>query len=132
MINKKVLLLLVILLVAGCTSGPFQKIYSNTGEPVPESAIKEAETALERRESLFIKKNGFSKENLAQAGLIILPEDGSRPYDRFRGRLMFPICDESGRVIAFSGRIMTEDKKAAKYVNSPETPLYNKSNVQKQ
>jgi DNA primase len=50
-------------------------------------------------------------------------------YDRFRGRLMFPICDEQGRVIGFSGRILSGDEKTAKYVNSPETPIFTKSRV---
>ena len=50
-------------------------------------------------------------------------------YDRFRGRLMFPICDEQGRVIGFSGRVLAGDEKTAKYVNSPETPIFNKSKV---
>ena len=52
-----------------------------------------------------------------------------RYYDRFRGRLMFPICDEQGRVIGFSGRILSGDEKTAKYVNSPETPIFTKSKV---
>ena len=60
--------------------------------------------------------------------------DGSRPaavryYDRFRGRLMFPICNEQGRVVAFSGRVLSGDEKTAKYVNSPETPIFTKSKV---
>lgn len=63
-----------------------------------------------------------------QGGLIIRRDDGGY-YDRFRGRLMFPICDEQGRVIAFSGRILEADDKTAKYVNSPETPLFTKSKV---
>jgi DNA primase len=50
-------------------------------------------------------------------------------YDRFRGRLMFPICDEQGRVIGFSGRILSGDEKTAKYVNSPETAIFTKSKV---
>jgi DNA primase len=50
-------------------------------------------------------------------------------YDRFRGRIMFPIFDSSGRVIAFSGRILHDDGKSAKYLNSPDTPLYDKSLV---
>jgi DNA primase len=52
-----------------------------------------------------------------------------RYYDRFRGRLMFPICDEQGRVIGFSGRVLSGDEKTAKYVNSPETPIFTKSKV---
>jgi DNA primase len=54
---------------------------------------------------------------------------GVRYYDRFRGRLMFPICDEQGRVIGFSGRVLAGDEKTAKYVNSPETAIFNKSKV---
>ncbi len=50
-------------------------------------------------------------------------------YDRFRGRLIFPICDEQGRVIGFSGRVLSGDEKTAKYVNSPETPIFIKSKV---
>jgi DNA primase len=50
-------------------------------------------------------------------------------YDRFRGRLIFPICDEQGRVIGFSGRVLSGDEKTAKYVNSPETPIFTKSKV---
>ena len=52
-----------------------------------------------------------------------------RYYDRFRGRLMFPICDEQGRVVGFSGRILSGDEKTAKYVNSPETPIFTKSKI---
>lgn len=65
---------------------------------------------------------------LEKAGLVIPREGGDGYYDRFRGRLMFPICDEQGRVIAFSGRILT-DEKTAKYVNSPETPIFTKGKV---
>ncbi len=66
-----------------------------------------------------------------KAGLIIRKEGTGAPhfYDRFRGRLMFPICDEQGRVIAFSGRVLSGDEKTAKYVNSPETPIFTKGKV---
>ncbi|HEY2952149.1 MAG TPA: DNA primase [Verrucomicrobiae bacterium] len=64
-----------------------------------------------------------------KAGLIIRKEASDRYYDRFRGRLMFPICDEQGRVIGFSGRILAGDEKTAKYVNSPETPIFTKGKV---
>jgi DNA primase len=64
-----------------------------------------------------------------KAGLIIRKEGTDRFYDRFRGRLMFPICDEQGRVIGFSGRVLSGDEKTAKYVNSPETPIFTKSKV---
>jgi DNA primase len=52
-----------------------------------------------------------------------------RYYDRFRGRLMFPICNEQGRVVAFSGRVLPGDESPAKYVNSPETPIFTKSKI---
>ncbi len=64
-----------------------------------------------------------------QAGLILRKEGTDRYYDRFRGRLIFPICDEQGRVIGFSGRVLSGDEKAAKYVNSPETPIFTKGKV---
>jgi len=105
----------------------------------------------------WAKSKGHSLEMMEKAGLIIAKmedagqrvedrgqrtEDGGptsdlrpptsvprRYYDRFRGRLMFPICDEQSRVIGFSGRILSGDEKTAKYVNSPETPIFTKSKV---
>jgi DNA primase len=61
-----------------------------------------------------------------EAGLTIAGEDIDVPYDRFRDRLMFPILDPRGRVIAFGGRTLQKDFKGAKYLNSPETPLFHK------
>ena len=66
---------------------------------------------------------------MEQAGLIVRKEGGDHYYDRFRGRLIFPICDEQGRVIGFSGRMLSGDEKTAKYVNSPETPIFTKGKV---
>lgn len=63
------------------------------------------------------------------AGLVIRKEETGSRYDRFRGRLIFPITDEQGRVIGFSGRLLDPDAKAAKYVNSPETPIFHKGKV---
>src|SRR5262249_21863491 len=77
----------------------------------------------------WAKSTGYELTLMETAGLIIRKEEDSRFYDRFRGRLMFPICDEQGRVIAFSGRILTGDEKTAKYVNSPETPIFTKGKV---
>ena len=74
----------------------------------------------------------WSDRLLEKAGLIKSKSEESTPgnfYDRFRGRIMFPITDSSGRVIAFSGRILADDGKSAKYLNSPDTPLYDKSSV---
>jgi len=64
-----------------------------------------------------------------QAGLIIQRDGGEGHYDRFRGRLIFPISDEQGRVIGFSGRVLDPAAKTAKYVNSPETPIFTKGRV---
>ncbi|MEK7157479.1 MAG: DNA primase [Patescibacteria group bacterium] len=72
-----------------------------------------------------LKSKGFSDIEMEKAGLI--KRDGERFYDRFRGRVTFPIFDSSGRVIAFSGRILHDDGKSAKYLNSPETELFSKS-----
>lgn len=77
---------------------------------------------------LLIKK-GFSKENLLEVGLIKKVADEVKYYDTFRNRIMFPICDTNGRVIAFSGRALKNDDKTPKYLNSPETKLFYKSEV---
>jgi DNA primase len=72
---------------------------------------------------------GYELATMEKAGLILKKEDTDRYYDRFRGRLIFPICDEQGRVIGFSGRALSGDEKTAKYVNSPETAIFMKSKV---
>jgi DNA primase len=74
-----------------------------------------------------MEAKGFAKDELLKAGLIKGAEAGKEPYDLFRNRIMFPICDPSGRVVAYSGRILAKNSEAPKYVNSPETELYNKS-----
>jgi DNA primase len=66
---------------------------------------------------------------MEQSGLVIRNEESSRYYDRFRGRLMFPICDEQGRIIGFSGRVLQSGDQGAKYVNSPETAIFKKGRV---
>jgi DNA primase len=81
-----------------------------------------------------LKTKGFHDEEIERAGLTKSPEGEKRPYDRFRGRVMFPIFDGSGRVVAFSGRVFGHQQNqdgtdVAKYINSPETPLYNKSAI---
>jgi len=73
-------------------------------------------------------KKGYSQEILLKSGLIIENEQG-KIYDRFRGRIIFPIHNQTGKVIAFGGRILTKNKNLPKYINSPETELYAKSNV---
>ena len=68
---------------------------------------------------------GFPREKLVTAGLVGVPEGGGTPYDRFRGRIMFPIRDPRGRAIAFGARAIAPGQEP-KYLNSPETPLFDK------
>ncbi len=90
----------------------------------------------------FLRTKGFADSDMEKAGLIkrsdaeIQAGTSREPYDRFRGRVMFPIFDSGGRVIGFSGRILVEDMPTGrqviippKYLNSPETPLFNKSTL---
>ena len=77
----------------------------------------------------WAKSKDYDLALVEKAGLILKREGSEGHYDRFRGRLMFPICDEQGRVIGFSGRVLSGDEKTAKYVNSPETPIFTKSKV---
>jgi DNA primase len=81
--------------------------------------------APDRRDALkaALLRDGFAEERLVEAGLLIRPDEGNT-YDRFRGRVMFPIQDRRGQVIAFGGRILGDGEP--KYLNSPETPLFHK------
>lgn len=74
-----------------------------------------------------LAKGGFSRAEMIAAGMVIAGDDIPEPYDRFRHRVMFPICDLKGRVVAFGGRALDPDAPA-KYLNSPETPLFHKGN----
>jgi len=76
-----------------------------------------------------LMQQGASAKRLIEAGLLIEPEDAGRdPWDRFRNRIMFPIHDSRGRLVAFGGRAMEKDAKA-KYLNSPETPIFQKGQL---
>jgi DNA primase len=79
----------------------------------PESGLK-----------AFLLSKGYSLPLLIEAGLLIRPDDGREPYERFRRRLIFPIQDVKGRIIGFGGRII--DQGEPKYLNSPDTPLFHK------
>ncbi|WP_299164105.1 DNA primase [uncultured Eudoraea sp.] len=79
-------------------------------------------------------EEGYQQEFLQKTGLTIVKEDVNMPgvskkFDRFKGRVMFPIHSMSGRVLGFGGRILSNEKKAAKYLNSPESEIYHKSKV---
>lgn len=68
-------------------------------------------------------------QEIEKTGLIIRKENELKYFDRFRGRIMFPVFDETGHVIAFSGRILEKHENEAKYMNSPESPIFQKSHV---
>jgi len=76
-----------------------------------------------------LTEKGYNDAQMLKAGLIKKTDGGKEPYDVFRNRIMFPICDTSGRVVAFSGRTLSKDKETPKYVNSPETELFQKSDI---
>jgi DNA primase len=82
--------------------------------------------------SQWARNEGYRRRELLSSGLVKLRDEergDGEFYDRFRGRLMFPICNDVGEVIAFSGRVLAADATAAKYINSPETPLFRKGRV---
>ena len=96
---------------------------------VNEASIKHFRIGFSSNNHGGLKKalggEGISDQLMIEAGLLIQPDDPSRPsYDRFRGRVMFPITDRQGRIIAFGGRILGDGEP--KYLNSPETPLFHK------
>ena len=75
----------------------------------------------------YLKSKNIEEETILVNGLIATNENGSKKYDKFRNRIIFPIFDTGGKVIAFGGRIMDSNSKAPKYLNSPETDLFKKS-----
>jgi DNA primase len=84
----------------------------------------------------WARAQGYDERELVASGLIKTKDDDQTSnlnprtsYDRFRGRIMFPICNDVGEVIAFSGRLLKEEEGAAKYLNSPETELFRKGNL---
>lgn len=84
----------------------------------------------------WARGQGYDARELVESGLVKTKDDDQTSnlnprtaYDRFRGRIMFPICNDVGEVIAFSGRLLKDEQGAAKYLNSPETPLFRKANV---
>ncbi len=97
---------------------------------INESMIKKFHLgyALERKDDLLNKAiaAGFKEKYLVDTGLCIKTDDG-RVYDRFKGRVIYPVHSLSGRVVAFGGRTLSKEKTVAKYVNSPESSIYSKS-----
>ena len=113
----------------GPAGGPAREYLSKRG--LSDAVIKDFSLGFARPEwdglLRHLKQKGHSPGQIEKAGLIVKRSEGEGHYDRFRGRIIFPIRDISGSVIAFGGRVM--DDSLPKYLNSPETPLYSKSNV---
>ena len=84
----------------------------------------------------YLRSSGFSEKEIVDAGVVLKRNDGNGIYDRFRSRIIFPIADANGRVVGFTGRIFAESSEAlakeegqAKYVNTPQTLIYDKSRI---
>ncbi|KFL42796.1 DNA primase [Lysinibacillus sp. BF-4] len=78
--------------------------------------------------SILLERQGFELDEMAASGLIIAREDGSY-FDRFRERIMFPLRNDLGKVVGFSGRVLPTSEEEAKYLNSPDSPIFHKSEV---
>lgn len=77
----------------------------------------------------LLERKDYNLSEMEEAGLIIQRDDGSGYFDRFRGRVMFPLWDDNGKIIGFSGRILEQVENAPKYLNSPESPIFEKNKV---
>jgi len=112
----------------GAAARDYLKSRGLTGEDCARFGIGFAPDSFDALRDELITQ-GAQIQQLVDAGLVIVPDDKSRqPWDRFRNRIMFPIADSRGRLIAFGGRAMEKDAKA-KYLNSPETSLFHKGSV---
>lgn len=87
--------------------------------------------SLDDREVLsqLLQRKKYDMKEMERAGLCIMKNDGTGYFDRFRGRIMFPLHDDNGNVVGFSGRTLSTSKDEAKYLNSPETPIFEKSRL---
>ena len=113
---------------AGLAARDYLKSRHFTGEVLDKYQIGWAAPGWRGLVTHFQQKGNLSREIVLKSGLVIEKEDGSNTYDRFRGRVIFPIKDPHGYVIGFGGRSIVGGENP-KYLNSPETPLYQKSQV---
>jgi DNA primase len=119
------------LLLKNNPNWPVSQYLTNRGIP-PEIAQKfQLGVAPDSWDASLVhgKELNFSEEELLESGIAIQNEESKRTYDRFRNRLIFPIWNEQGRVVGFSARTIEKESQGAKYVNSPETPVFKKSNI---
>ena len=111
---------------AGATARSYLTKRNIMPETIKEFRLGFSPDAWETIKNYLLGK-GYTEKELVEAGLIIEKEEGGS-YDRFRNRLMFPICDIQGRVTGFGARVL--DDSLPKYINSPQTPIFDKSNSQ--
>src|SRR6266436_570602 len=106
-----------------------ERLAGEAGIAVPQQTPQDRERAQRQKTLLeaLAAAGDFPEALLHEAGLLRTPEDGGNPYDYFRGRVMFPIGDRAGRVIAFGARTLGDDQP--KYLNSPDTPVFEKGRV---
>jgi DNA primase len=102
------------------------------GRGISKTSIKTfklgyAPESWENLQAFLVRKKGYQKMDLEKVGLIIKGKSGF--YDRFRGRIIFPLFDHRGNTVGFAGRVLKKDLKGAKYINTPETLLYHKSDL---
>lgn len=119
------------LLLKNNPNWPVSQYLTNRGIP-PEIAQKfQLGAAPDSWDASLVhgKELNFSEEELIESGIALQNEESKRVYDRFRNRLIFPIWNEQGRVVGFSARTIEKELQGAKYVNSPETPVFKKSNI---
>lgn len=113
---------------AGEVARAYLKDRGALGETITTFGLGYSLPSWDGLQKFLIGKKGFTTEELLDAGLIIRSERGTY-YDRFRGRLMFPLTNSRGGVVGFSGRVLDKETKEAKYINSPETSVYHKSEL---
>lgn len=111
----------------GAPAKSFFKKRGFTEETIEKFALCAAPAAWDSLLTHLLK-NGYTQEHIEDAGLIVVKEDG-KMYDRFRGRAMFTIRDDAGRVVGFSARTLTDEPGSPKYINSPQGLLYDKSRI---
>ncbi|MGB9911521.1 MAG: DNA primase [Microgenomates group bacterium] len=98
-------------------------------ESIEKFKIGYAPNAWEELQKFLVRKKGYQIKDLEKAGLIIPSLRGRGYYDRFRGRIIFPLRDHRGNICGFSGRVLLPEVKEAKYINTPETLIYHKSEL---
>lgn len=112
-------------------AGKIARVYLDsrgvTGESIRYFRLGFAPASWQNLVNFLTRKKGFKPLELEKAGLVLPGDRGF--YDRFRDRIIFPIFDHRGNIIAFSGRVIDKQDQGAKYINSPETPVYHKSNT---